>query len=92
MTRDYPTALTWLNKAVAQNNADAMFILGLMYEWNRGVSQDLKKALALFDQAASLGQRYGEMEAKGMRMEGTAAAPTARSARAAAWRSTRIRA
>ena len=82
VTRDYPTALTWLNKAVAQNNADAMFILGLMYEWNRGVSQDLKKALALFDQAASMGQRYGEMEAKGMRMEGTAAAQQARYAAA----------
>ena len=78
VTRDYPAALTWLNKAVAQNNADAMFILGLMYEWNRGVPQDLKKALALFDQAAALGQRFADIEAHGMRMEGTAAAQQAR--------------
>jgi TPR repeat protein len=80
--RDYPAALTWLNKAVAQNNADGMFILGLMYEWNRGVNQDLKKAIGLFDQAAALGQRYAEMEAKGMRMEGEAAAQQARFAAA----------
>jgi TPR repeat protein len=55
-----------------------MFVLGLMYEWNRGVSQDLPKALGLFDRAAVLGQRYAEMEAKGMRMEGAAAAQQAR--------------
>jgi hypothetical protein len=35
VSRNYSTALYWLNKAVAQNNADAMFILGLMYEWGR---------------------------------------------------------
>ncbi len=48
-----------------------MFILGLMYEWGRGVRQDL-------DKAASLGQRYAQMEAKGMRMERAAAAQQAR--------------
>jgi TPR repeat protein len=82
VSRDYPTALTWLNKAVAQNNADAMFILGLMYELSRGVNEDLKKALGLFDQAAALGQRYAEMEAKGMRIAGEAAAQQARFAAA----------
>jgi uncharacterized protein len=72
VARSYPTALMWLNKAVAQNNADAMFILGLMYENARGVSQDLDRAIKLFDQAAGLGQRYAQMEAKGMRMQGEA--------------------
>ncbi len=76
--RSYATALTWLNKAIAQNNADAMFILGLMNEWGRGVPQDLQKALALLDKAGTLGQRYAQMEAKGMRMEGAAAAQQAR--------------
>jgi len=78
VARDYRTALTWVNRAVAQNNADAIFILGLMYEFGRGVSPDLQKALGLFDQAAALGQRYAQMEAKGMRMAGEAAAQQAR--------------
>ncbi len=78
VTRDWPTALDWLNKAVAQNNADAMFILGLMYEYGRGVRQDVPKAQKLFDRAAALGQRFAEMEAKGMRMEGAAAEQQAR--------------
>ena len=76
--RNWATALTWLNQAVAQNSADAMFILGLMYEYGRGVNQDVPKAQALFDRAAALGQRYAEMEAAGMRMEGAAAEQQAR--------------
>lgn len=68
--RNYATALTWLNKAVAQNNPDALFFLGLMYEYARGVQQDPNKALKLFDQAADLGQGYAKMEATGMRQQG----------------------
>jgi TPR repeat protein len=70
--RNYSTALFWLNKSVAQGNADAMFILGLMYEHARGVNQDIPKAMGLFDRAAEKGQRYAEMEAAGMRMQGEA--------------------
>ncbi len=76
--RNYSAALNWLDKAVAQGNDDAMFILGLMYENGRGVRQDLDKALGLFDRAAKLGQRYAQIEAKGMRMEGEAAEQQAR--------------
>jgi len=83
---NYATALVWTNKAVAQNNADAMFILGLMTEFGRGVKQDLQGALSLFDKAASLGQRYAQMEAKGMRMAGEAEAQQARYARQCASR------
>ena len=68
--RNYSTALFWLNKAVAQDNTDAMFILGLMYEHARGVNQDIPKAMDLFDRAADKGQRYAEMEAAGMRLRG----------------------
>ena len=78
MSRNYSTALYWLNKAVAQNNADAMFILGLMYEWGRGVNQDLNKALSLLDRSAALGQPMADIEAGGMRMQGEAAAQAAR--------------
>jgi TPR repeat protein len=70
VARNYATALTWLNRAVAKNNADAMFILGLMYEHGRGVPQDIPRSLQLFDRAAMLGQRYAQMEAKGMRLQG----------------------
>ena len=76
--RNYPTALEWLNKAVAQNSADALFFLGLMYEHGRGVAQDLDKALKLFDQAADHGQGYAKMEAAGMRMQGEINRTTAR--------------
>jgi uncharacterized protein len=70
--RSYRTALEWLNQAVAQNSADAMFFLGLMYEHGRGIEQDIPKSLELFDRAATLGQRYAQMEAKGMRLQGEA--------------------
>ncbi|HEY2822658.1 MAG TPA: tetratricopeptide repeat protein [Candidatus Acidoferrum sp.] len=76
--QSYANALPWFQKAAAQNNPDAIFFLGLMYEWGRGVPQDVNKAQSLLDKAGSLGQRYAQMEAKGMRMEGEAAAQQAR--------------
>ena len=79
VAQNYASARTWLNKAVAQNNADAMFFLGLMYEHGRGVTQDLDKALKLFDQAAGLSQGYAKMEAAGMRMQGEINRTTAHS-------------
>jgi TPR repeat protein len=81
VARDYATAMTWCNKAAAQNNADGMFFIGLMYEFGYGVKQDLQRALKIFDQAGALGQRYAQMEAKGMRMQGEADAQQARWAR-----------
>ncbi len=68
--RNYATAKIWLDKAVAQNNADAMFFLGMMNEYGRGIPQNLNHALELFDKAADLGQGYAKMEAAGMRMQG----------------------
>jgi TPR repeat protein len=76
--QSYAAALAWFQKAAAQKNPDALFFLGLMYEWGHGVRQDLQKAVSLLDQAAALGQRQAEMEAAGMRMEGEAAAQQAR--------------
>lgn len=69
VARNYQYALNYLNKSVAQNNPDAMFILGLMYEHGRGVPQNFPKALQLFDTAAPH-NRYAEMEAAGMRLQG----------------------
>jgi hypothetical protein len=42
------------------------------------VRQNVQGALGLFDKAAGLGQRYAQMEAQGMRMEGAAAEQQAR--------------
>jgi TPR repeat protein len=78
VARNYATALAWLNKATAQKNADALFFLGLMYEWGHGVKQDVDKAQAPLDEAAGLGQGYAKIEAAGMRMEGAAAAQQAK--------------
>lgn len=77
--RNFATARAWLEKAYAQGNADAMFFLGLMYEHGYGVPQNIPKSMELLDRAAGLGQRYAEMEAKGMRMQGEADAQAARS-------------
>jgi TPR repeat protein len=76
--RNYATALIWVKKAAAQKNADGIFFLGLMNEWGRGVPQDVQAAQKLFDQAAAMGHPYAAIEAKGMRMEGAAAAQAAR--------------
>jgi len=71
-------AKKWLTLAVNQNQPDAMFFLGLMEEYGRGIPQNVPGALALFDRAAALGQHYADMEAAGMRMQGEAAAQAAR--------------
>ncbi len=68
--RSFSTALGWLNKAVAQDSADGMFFLGLMYEHGYGVDQDIPRAEKLFDRAAAKGHRFAQMEVKGMRMQG----------------------
>lgn len=78
LPRDYNWALTWFEKAVAHGNADAMFFLGLMHEHGRGVPRSLTRALDLFDRAAALGQRYAQMEAKGMRLQDESNRVTAR--------------
>jgi TPR repeat protein len=76
--QSYSAALPWFQKAAAQRNADALFFLGLMYEWGHGVRQDVNKAQSLLDQAAALGSNSAEVEAAGMRMEGEAAQQAAR--------------
>ena len=75
---NYHTAMYWSQKAAAQNNADGMFIEGLMYEHGAGVTQDTDRAVKIFDRAAALGNRYAQMEAKGMRMQGESNALAAR--------------
>jgi TPR repeat protein len=77
-SQSYSAALPWFQKAATQKNADALFFLGLMYEWGHGVRQDVNKAQSLLDQAAALGSNSAAVEAAGMRMEGEAAQQAAR--------------
>ncbi|MBZ5660098.1 MAG: hypothetical protein LAO08_06790 [Acidobacteriia bacterium] len=74
----YAQCEKWPLASANQDNTKGMGFLGLMYEHVRGVNQDIPKAMDLFDRAAEKGQRYAQMEAKGMRMQGEANAQAAR--------------
>jgi TPR repeat protein len=41
--QDFDQALMWYEKAAKQDNVDAEYALGLMYDDGEGVEQDLKK-------------------------------------------------
>jgi TPR repeat protein len=67
--RDYALAKYWLDLGVKGGNADAMFFLGLIYEYGHGIPPNVQHALQLFDDAAAKGQKYADMEARGMRAQ-----------------------
>lgn len=49
------TALEWLRLAAEQGDADAQFIMGIMYSKGLGVPQDWARAYMWFNLAAQLG-------------------------------------
>ncbi|MEL6682053.1 MAG: tetratricopeptide repeat protein [Pseudomonadota bacterium] len=53
-------ALHWLQRAVAQDHAEATFILGIRYVTGNGVTEDLLRGLNLMEKAA----RIGHLEAQ----------------------------
>ncbi len=55
VTKSYPMALKWLNKAAAKSDINAMLLLGEMYEQGMGVKKDLKKSLDWTKKAALKG-------------------------------------
>ncbi len=55
MAQDYAKAREWYEKAAAKDNADAMFSLGVLYEYGRGVAQDYAKAREWYEEAAAKG-------------------------------------
>jgi TPR repeat protein len=59
--KDYPLAVTWFELAAAQNEAHALFNLGVCYERGLGVTKDLKRALEYYRQAADLGLEKAQL-------------------------------
>jgi TPR repeat protein len=57
---DYPAAIEWLRKAVAQNDADAQFHLAQCYEKARGVSLNGALAIELYLRAAEHGHTLSQ--------------------------------
>ena len=54
-TQNYAKALEWYEKAAAEDNADAMFKLGLLYHNGQGVAQNNAKAIEWYEKAADKG-------------------------------------
>ena len=57
-------AFEWATKASEQGQIEAVDLLGLLYEFGRGVPKDHKKAMSLFKQAADLGNWLAEYHLK----------------------------
>jgi TPR repeat protein len=55
MREDLPTAIKFLEKAIEQESPQAMFLRAIMHQHGRGGPVDLKKAAALYSQAAKMG-------------------------------------
>lgn len=56
---DYPNALHWLNKALADGSDSAANQLAVMHEDGIGVAVDRKRAGELYEQAARMGNKHG---------------------------------
>ena len=52
---DFAESVKWAEKSAAQDNGDGIWILALAYEHGRGVAQDKKKAVDLYQRGADLG-------------------------------------
>ena len=57
---DYITAAKWLHKAAEQGDADAQYILGLMYYEGKGVPQNFAETAKWFLKAAEQGDAYAQ--------------------------------
>ncbi len=51
--KNYQKAFEWFSKAAAQDNAEAKYYLGILYEEGYGVTQDYKKAFEWYSKAAA---------------------------------------
>jgi TPR repeat protein len=52
---DYQSALEYFGQAAAANNADAMFSLGWIYQFGKGVEQDYLEAVRWYQKGAEAG-------------------------------------
>jgi TPR repeat protein len=53
--QSFKKALKWLKLADEQDDPDAPYFMGLLYETGDGVKKDVKKAIELYRRAAKLG-------------------------------------
>jgi len=53
--RDFEESLMWAEKAVEQKNPDGYWVLALAYHHGRGVSQNMDKAIELYQKGADVG-------------------------------------
>ena len=59
VAQDYEKSCDWFAKAAAQGDADAMFALGLAYEYANGVRYDIATAGEWYDKACKHGLQKG---------------------------------
>ncbi|MGX2956511.1 tetratricopeptide repeat protein [Ursidibacter arcticus] len=57
LEKDYSKALHWYKKAAQQNEPIALYQLGVMHEFGRGVEKDGKEAFKWYLKSAELGER-----------------------------------
>lgn len=60
MEKDIRTAITYLKKSAAQNNAFAEYRLGRFYLLGEDVEADVKEAVQWLEQSASQGNQYAQ--------------------------------
>ena len=60
-TGDYAKAAEWFSKAAEQENAQAQFELGVLYEKGQGVPQDCAKAAEWYGKAAAQGHAMAQI-------------------------------
>jgi TPR repeat protein len=61
--KDAGKAINWLDEAASQNDVDAMYSLGLIYEFgNEGILPDVKRAMEYFAKAAVMGSPRAQYE------------------------------
>lgn len=53
--KDYEESVAWAEKAAAQGNGEAMWVLALAYHHGRGVEKNMDQAIALYKKGADLG-------------------------------------
>lgn len=59
MRQDYAQALKWSRKSANQDNADAQFLLGLMYSKGNGVKKNAATAKEYFGKSCDNGLKKG---------------------------------
>lgn len=60
--RNAASALIWAQKSAAQNDADGLYYLGMIYYAGFGVTRDWKSARDAFTRSAKLGKRLAEQK------------------------------